>query len=122
MLMSPVSGADAEEAPGQAVEAQPDLAEAVVKLFGDPLRAEIVRLLAREQMCTCHLVDDTGARQSTISHHLRVLREAGFVTAEPRGRYTYYRLRPDALSLLTVGIANLTAQAHRAQAIRRPCA
>ncbi len=121
MLMSPVAGAD-EDAPGHAADAQPDLAEAAVKLFGDPLRAEIVRLLAREQMCTCHLVDDTGARQSTISHHLRVLREAGFVAAEPRGRYTYYRLRPEALSILTVGIANLTAQAHHAQAIRRPCA
>lgn len=92
-----------------------------MKLFGDPLRAQIVRLLAREQMCTCHLVDDTGARQSTISHHLRVLREAGFIAAEPRGRYTYYRLCPETLSLLTVGIANLTAQAHHAQVVRRPC-
>jgi ArsR family transcriptional regulator len=97
------------------------VADAAVKLFGDPLRAEIVRLLAREQMCTCHLVDDTGARQSTISYHLRVLREAGFVAAEPRGRYTYYRLRPEALSMLTSGIADLTVQAHQAQAVRRPC-
>lgn len=119
--MSPVAETDEHGAPGGAAEAQPDLAEAAVKLFGDPLRAEIVRLLAREQMCTCHLVDDTGARQSTISHHLRVLRDAGFVAAEPRGRYTYYRLRPEALSLLTVGIADLAAQAHHAQAIRRPC-
>ena len=72
-------------------------------------------------MCTCHLVDDTGARQSTISHHLRILREAGFVASEPRGRYTYYRLRPEALSTLTAGIADLTAQAHLTQAVRRPC-
>ncbi|KAA8960176.1 helix-turn-helix transcriptional regulator [Mycobacterium sp.] len=98
-----------------------DVAEAAVKLFGDPLRAHIVRLLTREQMCTCHLVRDTGARQSTISHHLRILREAGFVAAEPRGRYTYYRLRPEALAGLTAGIAELTVQAHRAQAVRRPC-
>jgi ArsR family transcriptional regulator len=92
-----------------------------VKLFGDPLRAQIVRLLAREQMCTCHLVHDTGARQSTISHHLRILREAGFVGVEPLGRYTYYKLRPEALSVLTAAIAELTAQAHRAHAARRPC-
>ena len=92
-----------------------------MKLFGDPLRAQIVRLLAREQMCTCHLVHDTGARQSTISHHLRILREAGFVGVEPLGRYTYYKLRPEALSVLTAAIAELTAQAHRAQAARRPC-
>ena len=120
MLMSPVVGTD-EDAPGHTVDAQPGVADSAVKLFGDPLRAEIVRLLAREQMCTCHLVDDTGARQSTVSHHLRVLRDAGFVAAEPRGRYTYYRLRPETLSLLTVSIANLTAQAHQAQTICRPC-
>lgn len=93
----------------------------MVKLFGDPLRAEIVRLLSREQLCTCHLVDDTGTRQSTISHHLRVLREAGFIAAEPYGRYTYYRLRPEALSVLISGLADLTVQAHQAQAVRRPC-
>lgn len=120
MLISPAAAAG-EDAAGHAAGLQPDLAEATVKLFGDPLRAEIVRLLAREQMCTCHLVDDTGARQSTISHHLRILRDAGFVATESHGRFTYYRLRPEALSILTVGIANLTAQAHHGQAIRRPC-
>lgn len=121
MLMSTVACTGGEGAPGGAADAHSDVAEAAVKLFGDPLRAQIVRLLAREQMCTCHLVDDTGARQSTISHHLRILREAGFVDSEPRGRYTYYRLRPEALSTLTAGIADLTAQAHLAQAVRRPC-
>lgn len=109
-----------EEAP-EAPEAQSDVADAAVTLFGDPLRAAIVRMLSHEQMCTCHLVNDTGARQSTISHHLRILREAGFVAAEPHGRYTYYRLRPEALSELTVGIAGLAARAHHAQVIRRPC-
>ena len=111
---------EAPEAP-EAPEAQSDVADAAVTLFGDPLRAAIVRMLSHEQMCTCHLVNDTGARQSTISHHLRILREAGFVAAEPHGRYTYYRLRPEALSELTVGIAGLAARAHHAQVIRRPC-
>lgn len=117
MLMSPVACADG----GGVADTHSDVAEAAVKLFGDPLRAEIVRLLAREQMCTCHLVADTGARQSTISHHLRILREAGFVAAEPRGRYTYYRLRTEALSALTAGIAELTAKAHLTESARRPC-
>jgi|SRR5699024_2696759 len=116
-LASESAGNPSEENP----EARSDVAAAAVKLFGDPLRAEIVRLLSREQMCTCHLVNDLGARQSTISHHLRMLREAGFVAAEPHGRYTYYRLRPEALSELTVGIADLAARAHHAQVIRRPC-
>jgi ArsR family transcriptional regulator len=120
MLISALAEVD-ECSPGGAADPQPDAAGAAVKLFGDPLRAQIVRLLAREQMCTCHLVHDTGARQSTVSHHLRILREAGFIAAEPRGRYTYYKLRPEALSALTAGIAELTVQAHRAQAARRPC-
>lgn len=49
-----------------------------------------------------------------------MLREAGFVAAEPRGRYTYYRLRPEALSVRTVGVANLTAQAHHARRYAGP--
>lgn len=98
-----------------------DVADAAVKLFGDPLRARVVHLLTQEQMCTCHLVEETGARQSTISHHLRVLREAGFVAAEPCGRYTYYRLLPEALSSLTAGLAELTVRAHHGNATRRPC-
>jgi DNA-binding transcriptional ArsR family regulator len=120
MLISAVAEVD-ERVPGRVADTQPDVAEATVKLFGDPLRAEIVRLLTREQMCTCHLVEETGARQSTVSHHLRILREAGFVAAEPQGRYTYYRLRPETLSALTAGIADLAAQAHLSQTRRRPC-
>lgn len=95
--------------------------EAAVKLFGDPLRAHIVRLLAKEQMCTCHLIEETGARQPTVSHHLRVLREAGFVAAEPRGRFTYYRLRPERLTAFASALADLAAQAEHAQDRRRPC-
>ncbi|RNL85818.1 ArsR/SmtB family transcription factor [Halostreptopolyspora alba] len=96
-------------------------AEGTVKLLGDPLRARIVRLLAREQLCTCHLIEETGARQPTISHHLRVLREAGFVAAEPRGRFTYYRLRPDRIRQLAGAIVDLADQADDAQQVQRPC-
>lgn len=106
---------------GRTRQAPPHVAEIAVKLFGDPLRAQIVGLLAREQMCTCHLVDDTGARQSTISHHLRVLREAGIVAAEPHGRFTYYRLRPETLTALIAGLADMAVQAQSAQTVRRPC-
>lgn len=74
-------------------------------LLADPLRMQIIQLLTREQLCTCHLVDLTGARQTTISHHLRLLREAGVVVGEAEGRFTWYRLAPgafgDALRRLT---------------------
>lgn len=97
-------------------------ADELVRVLADPLRARIVGLLAREQLCTCHLAEITGARQTNISNHLRVLREAGLVEAEPAGRYTYYRLRPQALADLADHYAGLAARALEAAKIRRPCA
>ena len=90
-------------------------------LFGDGLRATIVRLLAEEQLCTCHLVELTGARQPTVSHHLRVLREAGLVEAIPDGRFTYYRLLEGPLAALRDEVGALAAAAARAPRRRRPC-
>ncbi|KIH96573.1 transcriptional regulator [Streptomonospora alba] len=97
------------------------VAETAVGLFGDPLRARIVRLLATEQMCTCHLIEHTGARQTTVSHHLRLLRQAGLVETEPRGRYTYYRLHPEAIAETADGLRDLADQAADARGRYRPC-
>lgn len=72
---------------------------------------QIVTLLAHETLCTSHLVAETGARQTNISNHLRVLREAGVVDTEPCGRFTYYSLRPDALDAVGAGFAELAETA-----------
>lgn len=93
----------------------------MIRVLADPLRARIVELLSVEQLCTCHLVAETGARQTNVSNHLRVLREAGVVEAHPAGRYTYYRLRPEALIGLTDHLADLAERARVARQIRRPC-
>ena len=62
----------------------------LLQALADPLRARIVgELLAGEQLCTCHLVELTGARQTNISNHLRVLRAAGLVEPQRAGRYTF---------------------------------
>lgn len=82
-----------------------------VRLFADPLRLRIVALLAGEELCTCHLVEQTGAKQPTVSHHLRVLKEAGVVDAERSGAYTYYRLRPGPLLAIGGGFAALGERA-----------
>ena len=79
----------------------------VIRLLADPLRAAIVERLADGPACTCHLVDDTGAKQPTVSRHLRLLREAGLVVAEPRGRFTYYRLLPEAIEKCAASLAEL---------------
>jgi ArsR family transcriptional regulator len=98
-----------------------ETAQLVVKLLGDPLRAEIVRRLADEQLCTCHLVELTGARQPTVSHHLKVLREAGLVEALPVGRFTYYRLEEVPLRALHEQVGRLAGAAAGPPPRRRPC-
>ena len=95
--------------------------EAALKVLADPLRRRIVELLAAEQLCTCHLVEETGAGQTTVSNALRVLREAGMVETEPCGRFTYYRLRPQPLNSLSMTFAELARSAEAAQERRRPC-
>jgi len=90
-------------------------------MLTDPLRARIIELLADGPACVCHLVDDTRAKQPTVSHHLRALREGGLVVAEPRGRFTYYRLLPDALEATAIALADLAARARANADTRREC-
>lgn len=75
-------------------------------------------LLAREQLCTCHLVEELGLKQPLVSHHLRVLRQADLVEASPCGRFTYYRLRPEVLSAAAAALGALAA---RGVPARRVC-
>ncbi|WP_431995572.1 ArsR/SmtB family transcription factor [Streptomyces griseoflavus] len=93
----------------------------LIRVLADPLRLQIVTLLARETLCTTHLVEETGARQTNLSNHLRVLREAGVVETEPCGRYTYYKLRPDVLASLAGGFADLAESARNAAGNKRAC-
>ncbi|MGW2395647.1 ArsR/SmtB family transcription factor [Kitasatospora sp. NPDC001664] len=83
----------------------------VLKALADPLRMRIVELLAREALCTTHLVEETGAKQTNLSNHLKILREAGLVDTEPCGRFTYYSLRPAALTALAAEFAALASTA-----------
>jgi len=91
----------------------------VLRLLGDPLRGRIVELLAAEQLCTCHLAEDLAAKQPLISYHLKALREAGLVVAEPCGRFTYYRLVPEAIDALSGALAEMARAARTAP--KRPC-
>jgi ArsR family transcriptional regulator len=68
------------------------------KALADPTRVEIVRRLACcDECCVCDLNDAFDLSQPTISHHLKVLRDAGLVAATRRGTWAYYRLVPDAV-------------------------
>jgi ArsR family transcriptional regulator len=94
-------------------------AGALLKLLGEPLRWEIVRRLAAEDLCTCHLTDDLGIAQPLISHHLKVLRRAGVVRSERSGAFTYYVLERHVVAELAGVMGELATMptGHR----RRPC-
>src|ERR671933_668923 len=67
------------------------------KALADPTRVAIVnRLSSAECLCVCDLTEAFALSQPTISHHLRILREAGLVEASRRGTWAYYRLLPEA--------------------------
>ncbi|MEV5321425.1 metalloregulator ArsR/SmtB family transcription factor [Streptomyces sp. NPDC052687] len=93
----------------------------LIRVLADPLRLRIVTLLARETLCTTHLVQETGARQTNLSNHLKVLREAGVVDTEPCGRFTYYRLRPEVIETLAGRFADLAATARANADTKRAC-
>lgn len=69
------------------------------KALGHPVRIQIIDLLSRYggQVCVCEIEKQFELSQPTISHHLRVLRDAGLLSAEKRGLWIYYDLRPQAL-------------------------
>jgi len=71
------------------------------KALADPTRVAIVNQLACcEECCVCDLTATFDLAQPTISHHLKVLREAGLVESEGRGTWAYYRLVPEAIERL----------------------
>ena len=77
----------------------PGLAQ-VFKALGDPVRLRLVSLIGARQggeVCVCDLTSAFDLTQPTISHHLKVLREAGLIDSERRGTWVYYRLVPAAL-------------------------
>jgi ArsR family transcriptional regulator len=92
-----------------------------LRVLADPLRARLVELLADGPACTCHLVEDIGATQSNVSNHLRALRQAGLVAREPHGRFTYYRLVPEAVAEVAGRLTGLAERAHANAEHRREC-
>jgi ArsR family transcriptional regulator len=73
----------------------------VLEALGDPTRLRIIHLLARhDSLCVCEIESAFDLGQPTISHHLRILRDAGIVTAERRGTWAYYALARPALKAL----------------------
>ncbi|UGT44775.1 metalloregulator ArsR/SmtB family transcription factor [Nocardia yamanashiensis] len=80
-----------------------DLA-AAFKALGDPVRLRLLSMIAAaggDEVCVCELTPAFDLSQPTISHHLKVLREAGLLTSQRRATWVYYRIVPAALQRLS---------------------
>ena len=71
------------------------------KALADPTRVAIINCLsAADEVCVCNLTETFDLSQPTVSHHLKILREAGLVESQRRGTWAYYRLVPEAIDAL----------------------
>ena len=76
---------------------------AALRVIADPARLRLLSLIQAQpdhEACVCNLTEPLGLTQPTVSHHLKVLRDAGLVEREQRGSWAYYRIANDQLTLL----------------------
>jgi ArsR family transcriptional regulator len=79
----------------------------IAKALGDPVRLQLVDVLRKHagKVCVCELVPLFELSQPTVSHHLKVLRQAGIVGSEREGLWAYYYVIPDALTELSAWLS-----------------
>lgn len=86
---------------------------AVLKVIADPTRLRLLSLVAAQgvdgEVCICNLTEPVGLSQPTVSHHMKVLVDAGLLDREQRGKWAYYRQVPGALDALA-GLVSTVAQ------------
>jgi ArsR family transcriptional regulator len=80
---------------------------AIAKALADPVRLQLVDVLRKHagKVCVCELVPLFDLSQPTVSHHLKVLREAGIVDSERKGLWAYYYVTPDSLEELSAWLS-----------------
>lgn len=91
-----------------------------LKALADPVRLAICRLLADEELCVCHLVEELGLSQPLLSHHLKILREAVLVETRRHSYWTYYRLAPQTLEYLGQELMDMARGTGHGPTVR-PC-
>ena len=103
-------------------------ADVVFKALSDPLRLRILEFLRRpgaaccwaeDKVCACDIESLLGLSQPTISHHMKLLVQAGLVVAEKSGRWVYYRIDRDAFTAAASYLSGFTARAGHAKPRRR---
>lgn len=89
-------------------DADADLLAGAFKALADPARLKLLSFIAAQpegEACVCHLTGPVGLSQPTVSHHLKLLHEAGLLGREKRGAWVYYRIVPERLEALQAALA-----------------
>ena len=91
---------------------------AVFRALGDPTRLDVYRLIAAQPdpLCVCDIVARFEVSQPTISHHLKILREASLVTVSRRGVWAYYAASPSGLEIVRKALSTLAPERRTATA------
>jgi len=85
----------------------------IFKALSDPARVRLISLIAASpeaEACSCDLMTEVGLSQPTVSHHMKVLADAGLVHREQRGKWAYYRVSADTFTALASVLAPATAR------------
>jgi ArsR family transcriptional regulator len=85
-------------------------AQQLLRVLAEPIRLRVAQALGERERCVCELTSELDLGQSKLSFHLKVMREAGLVSARQQGRWTYYRLEPSALLALRDWLGQLAAR------------
>lgn len=102
LCCSPVTGGRLDES------AAAELA-AVLKALADPVRLRLISIVATApsgEVCACDLPELLGRSQPTISHHLSALVRAGLIDREQRGKWAWFRLRPETLAAVRAALGS----------------
>ncbi|MEA4812596.1 MAG: metalloregulator ArsR/SmtB family transcription factor [Anaerolineaceae bacterium] len=94
----------------------------ILKAMADENRLRILSLLSPGQLCACQILENLQIRQSTLSHHMQVLGQAGLVESWSVGKWTHYRLSPQNMRVVNNFMQGLLAAAANQQAIQADCA
>ncbi|BDZ41061.1 putative transcriptional regulator, ArsR family protein [Paraoerskovia sediminicola] len=101
-------------APSLSRAVAPEVARELARSFkalADPARVQLLAIVATRpgaEACVCDLTEPVGLSQPTVSHHLKILTEAGLLEREQRGRWAYFSLAPGALPALVGSLSSVT--------------
>ncbi|MBM4267919.1 MAG: helix-turn-helix transcriptional regulator [Deltaproteobacteria bacterium] len=91
---------------------------ALFKALGDPVRLRLLSFIAEQpesEACVCYLTEPTGLSQPTVSHHLKLLHDAGLLEREKRGAWVFYRVVPERLEAIRAALVTRAPRVREAK-------